>query len=169
MNYADLLGMTGGNQQSAGIMNNALGGGNVGAQLLGASPAQLPGAGFQGFAPTSTVPDLLAKYRAQAAVAPSAPSYQPAVPTPTPTAVRAQAQTQAPAAAPTPAQVLNYNPINPTPEGPKRLPNGALDVPPVIQMSSGYQFDPTGSMGFTNTLGQLIYPYGNNPMDWGGG
>ncbi len=82
MDYAQLLGMTGGNSQSAGIMDTALGGGNVGAQLLGATPGQLPkatparlpGADFRGFAPTSSVPSLLAKYPTSA-LRPS-PGYQ---------------------------------------------------------------------------------------------
>lgn len=155
MDYAQLLGMTGGNQQGAGIMQNALGGGNVGAQLLGTTPAQLPGAGFQGFAPTSPVPDLLAKYRAQAAAAPPIQQYQPP-PMPAPPPVQAPVQSAAP------APNLNYNPINPTTPV-ARLPDGRLDIPQ-SQWSSAYMFDPTGSMWKTNDLGQIIFPGGGG---WG--
>lgn len=197
LNYAQLLGMTGGNQQGASIMQNALGGGNVGAQLLGATPAKLPGAklpgadfqgfaptgtvpnafaayralaagqplpppapastpGFQGFAPTGSVPEAFAAYRALAAAAPPVQQYQPQMPAP----VQAPASASIPAPAPAPTANLNYNPINPVPGGPPRLANGALDVPEAVRMSSQYQFDPTGTMWYTNNLGQIIYPYG---------
>ncbi len=151
MDYAQLLGMTGGNQQGAGIMQNALGGGNVGAQLLGATPAQLPGAGFQGFAPTATVPDLLAKYRAQAAAAPPIQQYQPP---PAPAPVQAPIQAAAP-----------VQPMQPDPRGliPASMNPEVLAAHKQAQ-SSAYQFDPTGTMWMgTPGMGSVIYPYGGGP------
>jgi hypothetical protein len=166
MDYAQLLGMTGGNQQSAGIMQNALGAGNVGAQLLGASGSQvprapLPGAGFQGFGAQTAIPDLLAKYQAEAAAAPPVQHYQPQM----------QAPVQAPAPVPAPIPQQQMMPIN---------QHTATDAQRQAYFQTGvlpdnYQFDTTGmympqDRGIWNSgvngMGYVIYPQGGGP---GGG
>lgn len=176
MDYAQLLGMTGGNQQGAGIMQNALGGGNVGAQLLGTTPAQLPGAGFQGFAPTSTVPDLLAKYRAQAAAAPPVPQPQMQAPAP--------AQVPAPAPAPAPAlpttlaeaqlaargQLLSQYPEHQRDAASRMLDENIAFIKS-MQMGQPWVFDPYEAQGgMPAGLAAVIYGPGGrptSPVRWG--
>jgi hypothetical protein len=114
MDYAQMLGMQGGNQQAATIGTQALAG-NAGATLLGGAGARIPQAAA--FNPQSNVGDLLTQARqqvaAQAALQPAQPTPQstvqmPQISYPGVQATTPAAQTQIAAAASPQSPALAY-------------------------------------------------------------